>query len=88
MLIFESAMRIGHGRVFRAQVKKGWHEKYWPANAAILFARFGAGCSADFVEAAAQAGILIDVAHKPRLEAAAVDPREQTAGYIGALHCL
>lgn len=79
MLIFESAMRRGHGLVFRALVKKGWLEKYGPANAAILFARFGAGCSADLVEAAAQAGIPIDVDHEPRLEATADDPLRQTA---------
>ena len=60
--LIESSIRRGHANVFRHLVGAGWLERLGKAKAAEIFAEDAAGCSPAMVDAAADAGVKIDLA--------------------------
>ncbi|MFC4763520.1 DUF6438 domain-containing protein [Dyella koreensis] len=62
MTLLEGSIWRGHARVFERLVTYGWLDRLGKAKAAEVFAEHAAGCSPAMVDAAANAGVDIDLA--------------------------
>jgi hypothetical protein len=77
--LMEGAIRRGLVRLFNELVASGRLDRLGKEKAAQLFAQSAAGCSPEFVDVAADAGIDIDEPESPRPNAAAYQPQGKTA---------
>jgi hypothetical protein len=77
--LMENAIRRGQARLFDRLAAAGWLDRVGWERATQLFAQSGAGCSPALVDAAADAGIDIDVPQPPRPNAAGYEPQGKTA---------